>query len=116
MPVRAQPHCRFRHLSAGVVPGFVGEVIDSPGHRDESLGEFGGGDAALHGPMPVDESGIEPEPLVGCVVLRLQIGPEDRFDAGKVEEVKMLGLDDLLALGPPGLPLKVRGFDRDLEP
>ena len=31
--------CRFWHPSAGVVPGFVGEVIDSPGHRDESLGE-----------------------------------------------------------------------------
>jgi hypothetical protein len=61
-------------------------------HRDESLGEFDGGDAALHGPMPVDEGWIEPEPLVGCVVLRLQIGPEDRFDVGKVEEAEKAGM------------------------
>lgn len=101
--------------SAGVVPDLVGEVIDSPRHRGESLGEFGGGDAAFHGPVPVDEGGVEPKPLAGCVVLRLQIGPEDCFDVGIVEEVDMLGLDDCLTCGPLGFPLQVRVLDRDLE-
>jgi hypothetical protein len=89
-------------------------VIDSSRHRGEGLGESGSGDAALYGPVPVDEVGVEPEPLAGCVVLRLQIGPEDRFDAGIVEEAGVLGLDDRPARGPIGLPLEVR-VDRDLE-
>lgn len=97
------------------MPGLVGEVVDPTGHRGESLGESGGGDGGLHGPVPVDEVRVEPEPVAGCVVLRLQIGPEDRFDVGVVEEVGMPGLDDRLTRGPVGLSLEVRILDRDLE-
>ena len=42
--------------------------------------------------MPVDEVGVETEPLARSVALCPQIGPEDGFDAGVIEEVGVLGL------------------------
>jgi hypothetical protein len=60
-------------------------------------------ETAVHRPVPVDEVGIEAESRAWSVALGPQIGPEDGFDAGVVEKVGVLRLDDLLSLAAMGL-------------
>ena len=57
--------------------------------------------------MPVDEVWVETEPAAGGVVLCLQIGPEDGFNVGVIEEVSVLRLDDRVSRTALGLTLEV---------
>src|SRR3984957_19356586 len=104
-----------RRFSADVVRGLVRETVDALCHRGERLGEFrrrgGGPDRAV----PVDEVRVEAAPVAGGVVLWPQIGPEDGFNVGVIEEVGVLGLDDRLAGGAPGPVSQAWVLDGDVE-
>ena len=110
-PVTPRPTARrpvdCSPTSVDVVADLVGKVIDAPCHRDECLCESRCRNTRLDRAVPVDEVWVETEPVAGGVVLWSQIGPEDGFNFGVIEEVSVLSLDDRLSRRALGLTSEV---------